>query len=166
MKHAICATSIALALAVGSPGAHAADITSVAGTGCLDVSADASQHDGRGLNVIVWRQCHGGSNQEWSLESGTLGVSVDGKRYCLDVDLRSKIGNDGQGRNVMAWHECHGNANQRWALAHGRIGALIENKLYCLDVNLADPIDKEKRGYNVIAWPECHDQPNQQWVVK
>jgi len=66
---------------------------------CLDVS----RKDG---NVLLW-SCHGGKNQQWSVDG--YGLKNDSSNKCLDIARSSKK----DGANVMTW-ACSGNANQAW----------------------------------------------------
>jgi hypothetical protein len=68
---------------------------------CLDASDDAG---------AVIRECHGGADQQWSLNSDGTVTSVQ-SGLCLDVEEAA----DANGTPVILWG-CNGGANQQWNL--------------------------------------------------
>ncbi len=70
---------------------------------CLDVALQSG--GGNGAPVQLW-ECHGGANQKWYSQGGTIRSAWTGR--CLDV-----IGAGGQGAQLQLY-DCVGVANQNW----------------------------------------------------
>jgi hypothetical protein len=78
---------------------------------CLDVSGGAVTD---GAEVLQW-QCHGGTNQQWTLRpaaGGTVSLVNRASGKCLDVVNASGA----NGAKLVQW-SCTGSANQRWRRA-------------------------------------------------
>jgi hypothetical protein len=117
---------------------------------CLDLDAGGTAN---GTNVQIWT-CHGGANQRWIFEGGTIRSAV-APNLCLDVDH----GRSDPGTNVQIW-ACNGGPNQRWILDGGAIRSAIPGSM-CLDVFQA----RAAFGTNVVSW-NCNGQPNQTWSIE
>jgi len=147
--------------------ALAGPIASNSGAGCLDIDFGApAGANGAGRNVIVWPDCHGGPNQQWTKQNGVVSATVNGTRYCLDINMSAPAGGGNSGRNVIAWPNCHGGPNQRWVESVNTLVSNAGNTRWCLDVNMGDARGGGGSGRNVIAWPNCHGGPNQKWRVQ
>ncbi|MFJ8748982.1 ricin-type beta-trefoil lectin domain protein [Streptomyces sp. NPDC102441] len=72
---------------------------------CLDVDA-ASTADG--TKIQLW-DCHGGTNQDWSVQSdGT----IRNRGVCLDT-----AGGSGTDGTQLVINRCDGRASQKWTVA-------------------------------------------------
>ena len=168
MRSSFNLSLVCLMTAFAAAPVAADTIKSVSGAGCLDVNTqDLRGHNNAGRNVIVWPDCHGGGNQDWTRQNGVWWARFKGTAYCLDVDTSAPTGSGGRGYNVIAWPDCHGSENQRWWAEHqnGVIRARIGGKDYCLDVDRSKSEGSGGRGHNVIAWPDCHGEGNQRWWI-
>ncbi len=97
--------------------AYGAGLTVGSGDGCLDINmGDPTGSGNQGQNVIVWPDCHGGANQQWTIANGLLKSQAGGKNGCLDINMSDPTGSGNQGRNVIAWPDCHGGSNQNWTV--------------------------------------------------
>ena len=139
-----------LFLASGPAEGQVPRSTQLVGLGgkCLDVLGGSHADQGR----VVLFDCHGGSNQAWSVpERETSGPIVGPGGRCLDV----AGGSTGDGATVQVF-SCHGGDNQQWTL--DRAGRLVGLGGKCLDVLGADDDDRTP----VVLWT-CHGGPNQLW---
>ncbi len=139
-------------------GAHLSGWFTVVSEGglCLEVHGAEAGRDG--ARVQMWT-CHGGPNQLWRFERGTL-VSASGG--CLDVhggDLANRHVNGPLAR-LHTW-SCHGNVNQQWRIDPGA-SALVSAAGGCLDVE-AGAIHQV--GQRAISWT-CHGQVNQRFRLQ
>lgn len=117
---------------------------------CLDVDHGLTA---QGTPVQLWN-CHGGPNQRWVLDAGTIRSAL-APNLCLDVNEASSA----PGARVQIW-PCHGGPNQRWTLEGGSIRSAIPGSM-CLDVFQAVAAN----GTRVVSW-NCNSQTNQQWSVQ
>ena len=114
-------------------------LQSRAGYGCLDVAKNSPVGDG--FNVIVWEDCHGGSNQVWS----SNGRAITSNGLCLQSE----------NKNIVA-KLCDGGEDQKWSLDTSDY-TIRSAAGQCLDV-----VAKGSSAYNVIPY-SCHSGPNQLW---
>ncbi|MCC9710978.1 RICIN domain-containing protein [Streptomyces sp. MNU76] len=122
-------------------------VRGVASNRCLDVSG-AGQTDG--TNVQIW-DCHGGTNQQWTLTDSNQ-LTVYGNK-CLDVPGHATTA----GTRPVIW-SCNGGTNQQWrANPDGTIVA-VESGL-CLDVSG----NATANGTAVQLW-NCAGSNNQKWT--
>lgn len=77
------------------------------GSWCVDINRGAAVgFMGRGRELILWHQCHGGPNQTWFVpKTGVISAYVDDKSWCIDAVTG----------NAIVWDECHGGQNQLWS---------------------------------------------------
>lgn len=143
MRTLLCVLPVALVLLLGVEDASAVDTSTAAhtiiglGGRCLDASVGG---------VLVW-DCHGGDNQEWTLErDGT----IQSAGRCLDIPL----GHATRGARLITW-DCHGGDNQRWTLSAD--GTIRSMNGMCMEV---------QRGTTRVALWECHGGENQQWSLE
>jgi hypothetical protein len=101
----VAALAALAALLVAGPAqaATTSDVRGVDSGKCLDVSG-VSQTDG--ANVQIW-DCHGGTNQQWTLTDSSQ-LTVYGNK-CLDA----RNGGTTAGTPVQIW-TCNGSDNQQW----------------------------------------------------
>lgn len=100
--------------------------------------------------VYIW-DCHGGGNQQWTLdERGLVIGSASGR--CLDV-VGQQTAN---GSPVQIW-DCHGLPNQRW---HWTPEGMLQNdgSGRCLDV-----VDYGTANASALQIYDCHGGSNQRW---
>jgi hypothetical protein len=146
----VLATLLASAATLVANPAQAATTSAVRGVGsgrCLDVSG-ADQTDG--TNVQIW-DCHGGTNQQWTLTDNNQ-LTVYGNK-CLDVPGHATTA----GTRPVIW-SCNGGTNQQWrANADGTIVA-VESGL-CLDVSGGATAN----GTAVQLW-NCNGGNGQKWT--
>ncbi|MFJ5999699.1 non-reducing end alpha-L-arabinofuranosidase family hydrolase [Streptomyces sp. NPDC092370] len=146
----VLAALVASAATLVADPAQAATTGAVRGVGsgrCLDVPG-ASQADG--TNVQIW-DCHGGTNQQWTLTDGNQ-LTVYGNK-CLDVPGHATTA----GTRPVIW-SCNGGTNQQWRVnADGTIVA-VESGL-CLDVSGGATAN----GTAVQLW-NCNGGSNQKWT--
>ncbi|MFF5506399.1 non-reducing end alpha-L-arabinofuranosidase family hydrolase [Streptomyces roseolus] len=147
---AVLAALVSLAAMLVAGPAHAATSGALRGVGsgrCLDVPG-AGQADG--TNLQIW-DCHGGTNQRWTLTDDDRLTVYGGK--CLDVPGHATTA----GTRPVIW-SCNGGTNQRWRVgADGTIVA-VESGL-CLDVSSGGAAN----GTAVQLW-NCHGGDNQKWT--
>ncbi|MFJ3617423.1 non-reducing end alpha-L-arabinofuranosidase family hydrolase [Streptomyces iakyrus] len=146
----VLATLLASAATLVANPAQAATTSAVRGVGsgrCLDVpGADQTN----GTNVQIW-DCHGGTNQQWTLTDDNQ-LTVYGNK-CLDVPGHATTA----GTRPVIW-SCNGGTNQRWrANADGTIVA-VESGL-CLDVSGGATAN----GTAVQLW-NCNGGSGQKWT--
>lgn len=110
---------------------------------CVDVSGNSSAD---GARVQLW-SCHGGANQQWTVEGSTLRAL--GK--CMDA------AGTGDGSAVRLW-TCNGGSAQNWTA--GSNGSLVNASGKCLDANGGSSAD----GTALIVW-SCHGGTNQRWTL-
>ncbi|MEU5391533.1 non-reducing end alpha-L-arabinofuranosidase family hydrolase [Streptomyces tibetensis] len=146
----VLATLLASAATLVANPAQAATTSTVRGAGsgrCLDVPG-AGQTDG--TNVQIW-DCHGGTNQQWTLTDNNQLTVYDNK--CLDVPGHATTA----GTRPVIW-SCNGGTNQQWrANADGTIVA-VESGL-CLDVSGGATAN----GTAVQLW-NCNGGSGQKWT--
>jgi hypothetical protein len=119
---------------------------------CLDVASadfDARKNGGR---VSLW-DCHGGKNQRWWFDDGSL-VNSGGK--CLDVH-RPDFDSRKNGGLVQVW-DCNGSTNQKWSLKRNN---LISQNGLCLDIDRA-AFDGRANNAKLQLW-SCGNEINQKW---
>ncbi|MFF5365379.1 non-reducing end alpha-L-arabinofuranosidase family hydrolase [Streptomyces scabiei] len=146
---AIAALTALAAILVANPAQAATSgaLRGVASSRCLDVSG-ASQTEG--TNVQIW-DCHGGTNQQWTLTDGNQ-LTVYGNK-CLDVPGHATAA----GTRPVIW-SCNGGTNQQWRVnADGTVVA-VESGL-CLDVTGFGTAN----GTAVQLW-NCTGADNQKWT--
>ncbi|WP_189944343.1 non-reducing end alpha-L-arabinofuranosidase family hydrolase [Streptomyces aurantiogriseus] len=144
---AVLASLSAMLVANPAQAATTGAVRGVASGRCLDVSG-ASQTDG--TNVQIW-DCHGGTNQQWTLTDSNQ-LTVYGNK-CLDVPGHATTA----GTRPVIW-SCNGGTNQQWRVnADGTIVA-VESGL-CLDVSGAGTAN----GTAVQLW-NCTGGSNQKWT--
>lgn len=115
---------------------------------CLDVPERRYQP---GVRVTTW-DCHGGANQQWRIENGTVRTQSD---QCLDVTW----GATGNGTAVQL-ATCSGNPAQRWVLTAA--GDLVNPQSdKCLDV-----VDHVRANGALLQIWQCAGTPNQKWSVR
>jgi len=100
---------------------------------CLDYNV--------GNNNVYMHPCHGGKNQQWSLNGQLLKTKYDNK--CLDYNF--------SGTNIYM-HSCHSGDNQKWYFSGQHLKTKYSNK--CLDYNF--------NTMNVAMY-DCHWGGNQKW---
>ncbi|XVV00511.1 ThuA domain-containing protein [Actinosynnema sp. CA-248983] len=110
---------------------------------CVDVSGNSSAD---GARVQLW-SCHGGANQQWTVQGSTLRAL--GK--CMDA------AGTGDGSAVRLW-TCNGGSGQNWSV--GANGSLVNGSGKCLDANGGSSAD----GTALILW-SCHGGTNQRWTL-
>jgi hypothetical protein len=117
-----------------------------AGSGrCLDVP-NASQNNG--TQLTIW-DCHTGSNQQWSSNSGQL--QVYGSK-CLDAYGQGRT----NGTRVIIW-DCNGGTNQQWTLGSDGTVRGVQSGL-CLDVS-----GQATANGSVVQLWSCTGGSNQRW---
>jgi hypothetical protein len=124
---------------------------------CLDLEA-GSKADGP---VVIQYECHGGPNQQWSIEETSGGgyriVShLSGK--CVGID-RTFSGNSAP----LLQSPCgSGATEQLWPLISESGGYVVKSIASgrCLDVPGASPVN----GARVVAW-RCNSGENQVWRI-
>ncbi|MDN3021375.1 non-reducing end alpha-L-arabinofuranosidase family hydrolase [Streptomyces sp. S.PB5] len=137
----------AMLIAGPAQAATTSAVRGVASDRCLDVSG-AAQTDG--TNVQIW-DCHGGTNQQWTLTDSNQ-LTVYGNK-CLDVPGHATTA----GTRPVIW-SCNGGTNQQWrANPDGTIVA-VESGL-CLDVSG----NATANGTAVQLW-NCTGSNNQKWT--
>ncbi|MEN6320661.1 MAG: RICIN domain-containing protein [Syntrophaceae bacterium] len=125
---------------------------------CLDVSGVSTAN---GANIIQY-DCHGGSNQQWTLTNKGDGYYLAVAKHsgkCLDVSGVSTA----NGTNIIQY-DCHGGSNQQWKLipkGQGYYMLTAKHSGKCLDVAGASMAN----GVNIIQY-DCHGGPNQLWKLK
>ncbi|WP_375296044.1 ThuA domain-containing protein [Saccharothrix sp.] len=110
---------------------------------CVDVSGNSSAD---GARIQLW-SCHGGANQQWTVEGSTLRAL--GK--CMDA------AGTADGSAVRLW-TCNGGSAQNWTA--GSNGSLVNASGKCLDANGGSSAD----GTALIVW-SCHGGTNQRWTL-
>ncbi len=119
---------------------------------CLDITGGSATAPTAGAPMQAW-QCHGGANQQLTLNADGTITAYSGTR-CLDV-WRAQ-GNDGDA--VVAW-VCNGGVNQKWVYTSaGQLQTAINGK--CMDLWLA----QGQNGAPIKIWP-CNGGSNQKWTV-
>ncbi|MEV8437995.1 ricin-type beta-trefoil lectin domain protein [Actinosynnema sp. NPDC051121] len=116
---------------------------------CLDVPGSTTTN---GTQLQLW-DCHGQTNQQWTLNSSKQLVVYGTK--CLDAYGRGTT----NGTQVAIW-DCHGDTNQQWNVnANGTITNVLSG--LCLDAyNLGTA-----NGTKLVLW-SCSGQSNQQWTMR
>ncbi|MEV6329240.1 non-reducing end alpha-L-arabinofuranosidase family hydrolase [Streptomyces sp. NPDC051909] len=147
---AVLAALVSLAAMLVAGPAHAATSGALRGVSsgrCLDVPG-GDQADG--TNLQIW-DCHGGTNQRWTLTDDNRLTVYGGK--CLDVPGHATTA----GTRPVIW-SCNGGTNQQWRVdADGTVVA-VESGL-CLDVAGAGTAN----GTAVQLWA-CNGGGNQKWT--
>ncbi|MFL5995233.1 MAG: non-reducing end alpha-L-arabinofuranosidase family hydrolase [Streptomyces sp.] len=145
----VAALAALAALLVAGPAqaATTSDVRGVDSGRCLDVSG-FSQTDG--ANVHIW-DCHGGTNQQWTL-TGSSQLTVYGNK-CLDV----RGGGTTAGTPVQIW-TCNGSDNQQWRVNPDGTIVGVRSGL-CLEVAGWG----KANGTGVQMW-SCHGGANQKWT--
>ncbi|WP_205324673.1 ricin-type beta-trefoil lectin domain protein [Glycomyces sp. YM15] len=125
------------------------------GTGsgrCIEVPNGSTT---AGTQVQLW-DCHGGSNQRWTLSStGELSVYTGSTRRCLDASG----GGTANGTAAIIW-SCHGGSNQQWRLNSDGTIRSVQSGL-CLDAAGWGTAN----GTKVQLW-SCQGGANQQWTLR
>jgi hypothetical protein len=129
----------------GGPVPRVGPITGAAGR-CVDVSG-ASSADG--TKIQLW-SCHGGSNQQWTVDANT----VRALNKCMGI----AGGSTANGAPVQL-STCNGTGGQNWTPATN--GSLVNQQSgRCLDANGGSSAD----GTQLIIWT-CHGGANQRWTL-
>ncbi|MFE0330975.1 non-reducing end alpha-L-arabinofuranosidase family hydrolase [Streptomyces sp. NPDC058960] len=146
---AVAALAALAAMLVASPAqaATTGTLRGVASGRCLDVSG-GSQADG--TNVQIW-DCHGGTNQQWTLTDSNQ-LTVYGNK-CLDVPGHATTA----GTRPVIW-SCNGGTNQQWRVNTDGTVVGVESGL-CLDVSGGATAN----GTAVQLW-NCTGAGNQKWT--
>ncbi|WDZ82929.1 ricin-type beta-trefoil lectin domain protein [Micromonospora cathayae] len=134
---------------IGSPASgdgQTAAIVGVPSGRCVDVPGSSTTN---GTQLQLW-DCHGGTNQRWTLTSARQ-LTVYGTK-CLDAEGYGTA----PGTRVTIY-DCHGGTNQQWNVnADGTITG-VQSGL-CLDAyNLGTG-----NGTKLVLWT-CTGQANQRW---
>ncbi|MFF1334432.1 non-reducing end alpha-L-arabinofuranosidase family hydrolase [Streptomyces sp. NPDC058298] len=145
----VAALAALAALLVAGPAqaATTSDVRGVDSGKCLDVSG-FSQNDG--ANVHIW-DCHGGTNQQWTLTDSAQ-LTVYGNK-CLDA----RGGATTPGTPVQIW-TCNGSDNQQWRVNPDGTIIGVRSGL-CLEVAGWG----KTNGTGVQLW-SCHGGANQKWT--
>ncbi|WP_326669152.1 non-reducing end alpha-L-arabinofuranosidase family hydrolase [Streptomyces canus] len=145
----VAALAALAALLVAGPAqaATTSDVRGVDSGRCLDV-AGFSQTDG--ANVHIW-DCHGGTNQQWTLTDGAQ-LTVYGNK-CLDA----RDGGTTPGTPVQIW-TCTGTENQQWRVNPDGTIVGVRSGL-CLEVSGWG----KANGTGIQLW-SCHGGANQKWT--
>ena len=162
-----------VAFAVVSPSAAgAAHIESATGKGCLDFDYgdrfESEDYDAHGANVVVF-ECHRRQNQDWSIDGKIISVTVDGERYCLDLNRGAPFESHRMtGYNVIGWSDCHGASIQQWTREGEGFSVTWNDQDFCLTL-WERPLKEHPEGgtvYNVVAWPvACDNNPARKWSI-
>jgi len=111
---------------------------------CVDVSG-ASSADG--TKIQLW-SCHGGTNQQWTVNANTLRAL----NKCMGV-----AGGGTANGALVQLSTCNGTGGQSWT--PGANGSLVNPQSgRCLDANGGSSAD----GTQLIIWT-CHGGANQRW---
>jgi type 1 glutamine amidotransferase len=120
-------------------------ITAASGK-CVDVSGSSSTD---GAKIQLW-SCHGGTNQQWTVNGSTLRAL--GK--CMGV-----AGGSTANGALVQLSTCNGSGGQNWTA--GPNGSLVNPQSgKCLDANGGSSAD----GTQLIIWT-CHGGTNQRWTL-
>ncbi|GAA4721037.1 glycosyl hydrolase [Phytohabitans rumicis] len=120
-------------------------ITAASGK-CVDVSGSSSTD---GTKIQLW-SCHGGTNQQWTVNGSTLRAL--GK--CMGV-----AGGSTANGALVQLSTCNGSGGQNWTA--GPNGSLVNSPSgKCLDANGGSSAD----GTQLIIWT-CHGGTNQRWTL-
>jgi non-reducing end alpha-L-arabinofuranosidase len=113
---------------------------------CIDVPGASTAN---GTQVQLW-DCHGGTNQRWTLTGGRE-LRVYGNK-CLDANNQGTA----NGTAAIIW-DCNGQANQQWTVnANGSITGVQSGR--CLDAAGVGTAN----GTRIQLW-SCNGAGNQQW---
>ncbi|MEH0420744.1 non-reducing end alpha-L-arabinofuranosidase family hydrolase [Streptomyces sp. B21-083] len=145
----VAALAALAALLVAGPAqaATTSDVRGVDSGRCLDVSG-FSQTDG--ANVQIW-DCHGGTNQQWTLTDSSQ-LTVYGNK-CLDA----RGGATTSGTPVQI-STCNGSDNQQWRVNPDGTIIGVRSGL-CLEASGWG----KANGTGVQIW-SCHGGANQKWT--
>jgi hypothetical protein len=141
------------AMSAGPPAAPSGTVQSIASGKCLDLPGGQTR-DG---TPAIQYDCHGGPNQQWSLEyAGDAGYRIVNRMSgkCIGMDPGATAG----GQIVLS--QCNSSPDQLWALKRAgneRTFQNVANRL-CLDV----PGASLDNSVKLIAWA-CNDGVNQTW---
>jgi type 1 glutamine amidotransferase len=120
-------------------------ITGSAGK-CVDVSGSGSAD---GTKIQLW-SCHGGTNQQWTVNANTL----RSLNKCMGV-----AGGSTANGGLVQLSTCTGAGGQAWT--SGANGSLVNPQSgKCLDANGGSSAD----GTQLIIWT-CHGGTNQRWTL-
>jgi hypothetical protein len=147
-------TGTAQAIAAGPPPAPPGTLQSLASGKCLDLPGGKTS-DG---TPVIQYDCHGGANQQWTVESisdaGSHIVSrMSGKCIATDSAVAAAGG-------AVVQSPCGTSSNQLWALNDSGNGYVLRNAAnrLCLDV----PGGSVENGVKPVAWA-CNGGTNQIW---
>ncbi|MGX7673907.1 ThuA domain-containing protein [Plantactinospora sp. DSM 117369] len=130
---------------LGGTAPRVGPITSATGK-CVDVSGSSSAD---GAKIQLW-SCHGGTNQQWTVNGDTLRAS----NKCMGV-----AGGGTANGGLVQLSTCNGSGAQNWT--PGANGALVNSQSgRCLDANGGSSAD----GTQLIIWT-CHGGTNQRWTL-
>ncbi|MEU4745201.1 RICIN domain-containing protein [Actinosynnema sp. NPDC023658] len=135
---------------IGDPAASQGRLVVGTASGrCLDVPGSSTTN---GTQLQLW-DCHGQTNQQWTLNSAKQLVVYGTK--CLDAYGRGTT----NGTQAVIY-DCHGDTNQQWNVnANGTITS-VQSGL-CLDAyNLGTA-----NGTKLVLW-SCSGEPNQLWTLR
>lgn len=125
---------------------------------CLDVR-NSSISSGADIQQY---SCHGGANQQWTLQSAGNGyyeIVSRNSGKCLDVKGASK-----DDRATVQQYSCHNGDNQEFRLEHIDAGYFLivaKHSGKCLDVRGADTSDLA-----TVQQYFCNKNANQQWRLR
>jgi hypothetical protein len=147
-------TGIGQAVPAGPPPAPPGTVQSLASGKCLDLPRGQAS-DG---TPAIQYDCHGGLNQQWSIES----AGDDGYRIVSRMSGKC-IGTDPGGAAAggrIVQSQCGASPGQLWVLKGTGNGSILQNvgSGLCMDV----PGGSLANGAKPIAWI-CHGGTNQTW---
>ncbi len=120
---------------------------------CLDVPYSSQTN---GIQIETW-DCHGGANQQWAMDTSTIGayhaIKIYGGTKCLDVPY----GSSARGTIVQLW-DCNGGSAQAWTY-NSNDGTLRTPNNMCLDVTGG----ATGNGGQLEIWDCVLNSTNQEW---
>ncbi|HZM80110.1 MAG TPA: arabinofuranosidase catalytic domain-containing protein [Candidatus Limnocylindrales bacterium] len=145
-ENAVQANIVAAGYAVSGGGQQNVMLVGAQSGRCIDVPGASTAN---GTQVQLW-DCHGGTNQRWTLTAGRE-LRVYGNK-CLDANNQGTA----NGTAVIIW-DCHGGSNQQWNVnANGTITGVQSGR--CLDAAGLGTAN----GTRIQLW-SCTGGGNQQW---
>lgn len=117
---------------------------------CMDVWGGQTQPS----TAVKITDCHGWSNQQWSMQGETIyGIGSNGNaQNCLDV-----YGGGIANGTPVTIYPCTGHTAQKWYYSKGRLINPISNK--CLDA-------RDRNNGTQLVINTCNGAASQQWQIK
>ncbi|KOV82500.1 carbohydrate-binding protein [Nocardia sp. NRRL S-836] len=143
------AESKSLARRQGGGGQQSGTIVGGQSGRCIDINGASTAN---GAQAQLW-DCHGGTNQRFTLTSGKQ-LQVYGNKC-----LAASNGGTGNGTAVVIW-DCNGQTSQQWNVNTNGTITGVQSGL-CLDANGAATAN----GTRIILWA-CGGGANQQWTLR